>query len=508
MRRLTQAKGTTLTALITLASGFGFALFGYDQGVFGAFLGNESFLKTFKNPDTTVQGHMTATYDLGCFIGAVGTMWYGNKVGSRRNILLGCAILIVGAVLQTTSYHTPQMIAGRLVAGVGNGMNTASIPVWQSETASARHRGHIMVLQLVLCQLGQVVSQWLNYAMTFVAADEVSWRFPLAFQAVFALFVMALVPFLPDSPRWLITRDRNEEAYEVLRRLGGASWGSASSPGEADDDNDNVRAAFDEIHRSVQHEMSFGKISLRSLAHNDRLQTTRRMILGAGTQFMQQWSGINAVTYYLPVVFASLGIGRNLSLILAGCSSLNFLFSTAVGALGIERVGRKRLMICGAASQSLCLSLVAISLGIGGTQWNSVAVAFVFGFVSTFGLTWIAVPWMYPAEVNTQRMRVAGAGVATATNWISNYAVVLVTPLGIGNLGWGYYVIYAVLNAVFVPVLLLFYVETARLSLEEIDALFERRFAATPDLSALDGKPGAQHEEKSHLDVSHVSISG
>ncbi|CAG8934666.1 unnamed protein product [Penicillium salamii] len=493
MQRIFQAEGKTLTALITLASGFGFALFGYDQGVFGAFLGNESFLKLFNNPDTTLQGHMTATYDLGCFVGAVATMWYGNRVGSRRNILLGCSILIIGAVLQATSYHAPQMIVGRLVAGVGNGMNTASIPVWQSETSSARHRGHIMVLQLVLCQLGQVLSQWLNYAMTFLAASDVSWRFPLALQIVFAVMVMILVPFLPDSPRWLITRGHNLEAYEVMRKLDG----SASS-------EENTRAAFEEIQRSVQHEMSFGKVSISSLIKNDRLQTTRRLILGAGTQFMQQWSGINAVTYYLPVVFASLGINRNLSLILAGCSSLNFLFSTAVGALGIERFGRKKLMICGAASQSLCLSLVAISLGVGGMRWNSVAVAFVFGFVSTFGLTWIAVPWMYPAEVNTHRMRVAGAGVATATNWISNYAVVLVTPLGIGNLGWGYYVIYAALNAIFVPILWLFYVETARLSLEEIDAVFEKKFAAFPILPAFEVKEDAQEDQPNST---HISMS-
>ena len=80
---------------------------------------------------------------------------------------------------------------------------------------------------------------------------------------------------------------------------------------------------------------------------------------------------------------------------------------------------------------------------------------------------------MYPAEINSQRTRFAGAGIATATNWICNYAVVLVTPVGISNLGWRYYLIYAVLNAAFVPIVQLFYVETARLTLEEIDTLFE-----------------------------------
>jgi hypothetical protein len=117
---------------------------------------------------------------------------------------------------------------------------------------------------------------------------------------------------------------------------------------------------------------------------------------------------------------------------------------------------------------------VSTGLGINTKQWQAVAVAFIFGYYTTFGLSWIAVPWLYPAEVNTQQMRIAGAGIATATNWISNYVVVLVTPVGISNIQWRYYLIYAVLNAAFVIIVQVFYVETAMLSLEEIDNLFER----------------------------------
>ncbi|KAM5345669.1 hypothetical protein ACJ41O_011530 [Fusarium nematophilum] len=486
---LNSLEGTALTAMITFASGSGFALFGYDQGVFGALLGNDDFIKTFDDPDPTLQGQITATYDLGCFAGAIFAMWWGDRVGRKLTIAWGCAILVVGAIMQTAAYHVPVMIIGRFIAGIGNGMNTAAIPVWQSETVDARHRGRFMVLQLALNQVGNVMAQWLNYGMSFIPTNPVSWRFPLAFQCFFAALTVLFLPWLPDSPRWLAMKGRNEEAYTVLKRLGGQKR-----------TEEHTKELYDLMLENLRHEAEAPKFEFKSLFKDDSLQTTRRMLLGAGTQAMQQWGGINVVTYYLPVVFASLGVGRNLSLILGACNAMNLMISTCVGATYVESFGRKKMMVWGAAVQALCFALVSTGLGIGTKQWQSVAVAFVFGYYTTFGLSWIAVPWMYPAEVNTQRMRIAGAGVATATNWICNYAVVLVTPIGIDEIGWKYYLIYAVLNAVFVVIVQVFYVETAKLTLEEIDELFEKH-------AALDGVVAGEGTDKD-WQVMHVADSG
>ncbi|KAL7757110.1 hypothetical protein ACKLNR_014103 [Fusarium oxysporum f. sp. zingiberi] len=460
---LDNLQGHALMTMITFASGAGFALFGYDQGVFGAFLGNVSFIETFNNPDPTLQGQITATYDLGCFAGAIFAMWFGDRIGRKLTIAWGCAILVAGAVMQTAAYHVPVMIIGRFIAGVGNGMNTTAIPVWQSETADPRHRGRFMVLQLGLNQVGNVMAQWLNYGMSHIPTNSVSWRFPLAFQCFFAVLTVMFLPWLPDSPRWLAMRGRHEEAYTILKRLGGSN-----RPEE------ETKELYDVMMNNLRHEAEVPKFRVKSLLHNDRLQTTRRMLLGAGTQFMQQFGGINIINYYLPVVFASLGVNRNLSLILGACNAINLLCSTFVGALYIESLGRKKMMVYGAAVQAFCFALVSTGLAINTKQWQAVAVTFIFGYYTTFGLSWIAVPWLYPAEVNTQQMRIVGAGIATATNWISNYVVVLVTPVGINNIQWKYYLIYAVLNAAFVVVVQIFYVETAKLSLEEIDNLFER----------------------------------
>lgn len=153
-----ESQGKSLQFGITAACGAGFLLFGYDQGIFGGLLDNEPFLSTFGNPNVTIQGQIVATYDIGCIIGTLVSMFFGDRLGRRRCILVGCCILIVGAVLQTASYSLAQMIVGRVVAGLGNGMNTVAIPVWLSETAQAKDRGKLMVAQLVTNVFGIVVA--------------------------------------------------------------------------------------------------------------------------------------------------------------------------------------------------------------------------------------------------------------------------------------------------------------------------------------------------------------
>ena len=461
-------QGNWLTAALIFSTGNAFLLFGYDQGVFGGLIENKSFEKTFNYPNPTVIGHITATYDLGCFAGAILCMACGDRFGRRLSIGLGCTILTIGVILQTTSYNVPQMIVGRFIAGVGNGANTTAVPVWQAEVFPPEHRGRMMVLQLVLNQLGNVTTQWLNFGLGYIGHKNVSWQFPIAFQIFYALATLSTMPWCPDSPRWLIQRGRTTEARTVLARL------RAKDP-----DDPEIVTLHETAVRSVNHEMEVSRPKWSALLRNDDLQTARRVVLGAGSQLMQQWGGVNVINYCLPVVFSSLHVSRKLSLILSACNAINLMFSACVGAAFIESVGRKRLMELGGIGQGICFALVAGGLGANQEQWSIVAISFVFVFYTVFGLSWISIPWMYPAEVNTQQWRNRGAGIATATNWICNYAVVLVTPVGTHNIGWRYYIIFAVLNISFAPIVWLFYEETARRSLEEIDLCFEQKYAKT-----------------------------
>ena len=161
-------RGGWLTFWVSVACSTDMTLFGYDQGVFGAFnltpsgllrlmrvlseggvIVTDGFLNTLKlgGPEnTSLLGTVTAIYDVGCFFGAVAAIWLGEVLGRKKTILLGTTIMTIGAILQISAFSVAQMIAGRIIAGIGNGINTSTAPVWQSETSSIKWRGKLVII--------------------------------------------------------------------------------------------------------------------------------------------------------------------------------------------------------------------------------------------------------------------------------------------------------------------------------------------------------------------------
>lgn len=174
----------------------------------GGVIVTEDFLNTLDlNGKSGLLGTVTAVYDLGCFAGAILAVMIGDYLGRKRSILLGTSIMTVGAFMQIFAYSVPVMMAGRIIAGVGNGINTSTAPVWQSETSKASWRGKLVVIEMILNIAGFSLSNWMTYGFSFVGG-AISWRFPLAFQLVFIVILYATVPWLPESPRWLIQKAR------------------------------------------------------------------------------------------------------------------------------------------------------------------------------------------------------------------------------------------------------------------------------------------------------------
>ena len=145
-------------------------------------------------------GTVTAIYDVGCFFGAISAIWLGEKLGRRKSVLVGTTIMSIGAILQIVSYSTAQMIVGRIIAGIGNGINTSTAPVWQTETSAIKWRGKLVVIELILNIAGFSLSNWVTYGFSFVGGP-VSWRLPLAIQFIFIVILYCTVPWLPESPR-------------------------------------------------------------------------------------------------------------------------------------------------------------------------------------------------------------------------------------------------------------------------------------------------------------------
>ncbi|KAH6638811.1 general substrate transporter [Boeremia exigua] len=467
--------GTWLTVWVTVACATDMTLFGYDQGVFGGVVVTPDFLDQLNltnNP--SLISTVTAIYDIGCFFGAISVCAIGDPLGRKKCVLLGTTIMSIGAIIQIASFGVPEMIVGRIIAGIGNGINTSTAPVWQGETSKASWRGKLIVIEMIMNIFGFSLSNWVTFGFSFVAGSA-SWRVPLAFQFLFIFILFATVPWLPESPRWLMARGQIDEAERILADLEGT-----------DVDDPRIIAQSKDIQWAVQYEKDHA-VRWRDLLRGRTgdqagTHTIRRVVLGMGTQAMQQLSGINVTSYYLPtVLIESVGLTNTLARLLAACNSVSYLLFSLIGIPNVERWGRRKMMMYAAAGQFFCYSIITICIRYNedtslsptrNQQWAKGSIAFFFLYYVFFGIGWQGVPWLYPTEINSMAMRTKGAALGTATNWIFNFMVVEITPPGIRTLGWKFYIIWCVFNFAFIPIVFFFYPETAGRTLEDLDRYF------------------------------------
>ncbi len=365
---ITELEGRALTVGITLTCGVAFMLFGFDQGVFGGILGNPQFMSTFKHPTPTIQGQIVSTYDIGCILGALMTIFIGDRLGRKRTIMLACVFVVVGGALQASSFSLAQMIVARIIGGLGIGMESAAIPMWQSETCKPQHRGKLVALQLVLVIGGIVLTEWINLGFSYISDRPVSWRFPLSFQCFFAILAIFMVACMPESPRWLCLKERNEEAQVVIARL-------MAKPV----DSDEVIESLQLIIGTVAHEKELEKVGWREIFSNGEQQTFRRICLGAGCSLFQQMGGINVVVYYLPVILTkSFGFSNQVALILTAVDFISLMVWGSVVMLVIDKWGRKKLMLLGAFGMGCSFTVAVIGLALKTKASYAVAVTGIF----------------------------------------------------------------------------------------------------------------------------------
>jgi MFS family permease len=226
-------------------------MFGYNQGLMGGLLANQTFLDTFPQIDmllatnvhqlhhlANVKGITVACFNAGCFVGALWCIFWGDRFGRRKAIFIGTFVMLLGAIIQTSSFSLAQFIAGRTILGAGNGINTATVPIWQSEVSKSHRRGQLILLEGACIALGACIAYWVSrtnqpvslyplisdqvdFGFGYTQPSSLSWRFPIALQLAFQLVVLAFILPLPESPRWLILFGRENEALAVLGALDG-----------------------------------------------------------------------------------------------------------------------------------------------------------------------------------------------------------------------------------------------------------------------------------------------
>lgn len=223
-------------ALVALVVAPSFILFGYNQAVLGSLLSLQSWVELFPEIDTvntkgalkshnsTSQGACNASFQIGCLLGALSLSFYGDKLGRRKVIVMAAVITILGQVLQTSAYGLPQFVVGRVILGFAIGQTSGTVPVWQSESASSKHRGQHVICTGIFISTGYALCNWIDFGFSYLPSSTYQWRAPLTFSFLFSLVLIIFTFAFPESPRWLVGKGRIQEATESLARYRGKSF--------------------------------------------------------------------------------------------------------------------------------------------------------------------------------------------------------------------------------------------------------------------------------------------
>jgi sugar porter (SP) family MFS transporter len=457
--------------LVTLPS---FMAYGYNQSVAGGLLTLRAFANQFPQMDTIftsgaeqaynakIQGTVIALYTVGGMFGAMATSYLGDILGRRKSIFLFSLINIVGAVLMASSFSFAQFIVARVVIGFGTGAISGTVPVWQSELSKSNNRGAHVATVGVFQSAAGAIGFWIDFAFYFVNNSSVSWRFPLAFQLLWTSMAIAFIYTLPESPRWLIKMGRIQEAREIMAILGDTA---------ADAD------VIDEDIRNVQNSLQIaGSGSVKDFFTMGKYRIMHRAMLAVLGLFFSQICGINIITFYATTIFEQyLNMSPVKGRLLSACMECMQPIGAVFAIYTIDRYGRRPLMLITAVGMAISMAILAGSTA-NSNNTPALIVAIIFLFVVNFMycVGFLGCQFLYSSEISPLHVRSVVNGLAVGATWGTNFLVAEVTPLGFNNIKWGYYLVWAAINTIIIPVIYFCFPETAGRSLEEIDEIFAR----------------------------------
>ncbi|KZT03479.1 general substrate transporter [Laetiporus sulphureus 93-53] len=462
-------RGRRLIVAIACVAGTSFTLFGYDQAVMSALLtANQVFPQVVVNADhpnhATLQSFVVAIYEIGALLGAFSNLWLGDKLGRRRTIFLAGTMMIIGAILQATSFTFAQLVVARIFTGFAMGLNTSTVPAYQAECSPPDKRGSLILIEGTMVTFGVTISYWIDLAFYFLRQSSAQWRVPIALQIILALIMVVGITAMPESPRWLAKHGHDAEALAVISALEDKDYAS-----------DSVQLTYHGIREVIDAESRTGPSSmspLREVFTNGRSQNLRRTALAVVMQCFQQMSGINLITYFATILFQRLGLSDVNSRIVAAANGTEYFLASFIGIGLVDRLGRRPLILFGQVGQTITMTLLAVMGAINTPGCRVVSVVLLFVFNTFFAVGLLGTSWLYCAEVVSLRIRAPANAFSTASVWTFNFVVVMIASPSFNNIGWRTYLVFAVLNAFIIPVIYFFFPETAGRSLEDMDVVF------------------------------------
>jgi sugar porter (SP) family MFS transporter len=426
----------------TLTGALGGLLFGFDTVVISGAI--DSLVRLY-NLSPQGKGWTVAIALIGTVAGALGAGHVGQKIGGRETLRITAVLYVVSAIGSALAWNWPVLMLFRFAGGLGIGASSVLGPVYIAELAPAKWRGRLVGAFQFNVVFGILAAYTSNYLIRTLHLGSLEWRWQVGVAALPALGFLALLFGIPRSPRWSASQGRNEEALAVLKLMG----------------DPNPEAELADIQSALAEE--------HATAHEPVFQWKYRypLFLAISIGAFNQLAGINSILYYLNSIFASAGfsqISGDQQAIAIGFTNLVF---TIVGMSVIDKLGRKTLLLVGAAGTASCLA--AVSWLFATNSHPGALVWVLITYIAFFALSQGAVIWVYIGEVFPNAVRSKGQGVGNASHWFMNTAIQLAFPMVVAQIGRSApFTFFAVMTAAQFVVVLLVYPETKGQTLEAL----------------------------------------
>ncbi|MCJ1433926.1 hypothetical protein MMC27_003291 [Xylographa pallens] len=436
---------------------------GFDGNTFGGVSSIPDFQARFGTNVASSDGFLAAIYILGNVLGSFFAGPLADRFGRKRGMFVANIVVIIGSVVQAAAMQRRDMIAGRVVLGVGSVLLGPSAQSYTVEISHPAYRGVMMGLYNGCYFIGAIVSTWLEYGIVDDVSGEINWRIPMATQGIPCIIVLVFVWFLPESPRWLMSNGREEEALKIL----------AKYHGEGDPEHPVVQIEMAEMREAINTSGSDKKwYDYRELFNSKGARHRSFLVLCIG--FFGQID-LPPTSYYMPLMAQTAGIVSNKQqLLMNALQSPVMTIGTLLGVNFIDRYGRRPMLMGSSTICSICVLVVIICSAqqAGHPSVGLAGISFVYVFLFAFAFVWTPCQALYPSEVLSYNARAKGLAMSglwlNIVSFINTYAA----PVGITNSGWHFYILYLAIDVAGIAFIYFTFVETKGRSLEEIDEIF------------------------------------
>jgi SP family sugar:H+ symporter-like MFS transporter len=438
--------------LVYFFGALGGLLFGYDTGVIaGAIL----FINKDLGLSPFMSGLVVSSLLVGAMVGAAFAGPIADATGRRKLVLVAAVVFALGAIGAALATSAGMLVLFRVVLGLAVGAASLIVPLYLAEVAPTEIRGAVASLNQLMIVTGILIAYIANSAL----AGAEAWRWMIGLAVVPSVLLFLGMLFMPETPRWLVSKDREEEAREVLRRTR---------------DEVAVEAEMNDIKRvESQEEGGLGEL-LASWVRP-------ALLVGMGLAIFQQIIGINTIVYYAPTTLTNVGFGNSAAILAnAGIGVINVTM-TLVAIRFIDRVGRKPLLLVGAAGMALSLGILGLTSLLlpepsGVSLVGIVTLVCLALFIAAFAVSWGPIVWVMLGEIFPLKVRGSAMAVATVLLWGANFVVSLSFPVLLEALGLGWLFLgYALIGLAALLFVRYFVTETKGRSLEKIESDLRER---------------------------------